>query len=336
MTLIAVSSILLVSLGGSEMAFAQSTISTITIAQPNLPSIVFSDSSVNVGIDADGNGVLSFQSLIDDGTVVIENQGTNSVRFELDRTDVQWQSVNAAIDGTIGTDTFLIPTFSETHTVLYNGTHLAFHFDDPTYRGTTPSLPLQASLHVRAADQYPNNPNVDIDIGVTTFTITDPPPPPPPLCETTLGAISLDFGTVNVGVITPVDGGTVVVENTGAVSADVNIGAGHWCEGPCFTGLTSFPIQMLNSQTSFSQGAGTLYAAKTAFMVHGYGVDNGAIIRGSTSAPFVTLPLFTLAADAEGTAYLQTDVVLDIKASTAINTFEGDLEQVIIIESECG
>ena len=310
----------------------KSITSTITIAQPNLPSIVFSDSSVNVGIDADGNGVLSFQSLIDDGTVVIENQGTNSVRFELDRTDVQWQSVNAAIDGTIGTDTFLIPTFSETHTVLYNGTHLAFHFDDPTYRGTTPSLPLQASLHVRAADQYPNNPNVDIDIGVTTFTITDVVLN----CETTLGAKSLDFDTMNVGDTTPVDGGTVVVENTGAMSADVNIGAGHWCEGPCFTGVTLSPVQMFNSQTRFSADAGTLYAAKTAFTVHQYSLDAGAIIRGTTSAPFEPVPLFALAADAEDTVYLQTNIVLNILPGTAINTFEGGLEQEIIIESECG
>ncbi len=332
MTLIVVSSILLISLGGGERAFAQSAIATMTIAQPNLPTITFTNNTtVDIPLNADGSGIFEFQSLINDGTITITNQGSNSLRFEFDRDDNAFASINPDNNGLPAIATFQIASFTETHTVVYNRTHLAFNLDNSDFRGTTPSLPLQASLHELGADIYDSNPSVHVVVGNTNFRFIDPP-----LCETTLGAVDLDFGTVNVGDTTPVDGGTVVVENTGAVSADVNIGASHWCEGPCFTGLTSFPIQMLNSQTSFSKDAGTLYAAKTAFTVHGYGVDNGAIIRGNTASPFVTPPLFTIAADAEDTVYLQTNVVLDIKPSTAINTFEGDLEQEIIIESECG
>ena len=334
MTLIAVSSILLISLGGGERAFAQSAIATMTIAQPNLPTITFTNNTtVDIPLNADGNGIFEFQSLVDDGIITIANQGSNSLRFELDRSDTQWDSVNAGTNGVISTNTFTIPTFSENHTVLYNGTHLAFNFGDSTYRGTTPSLPLQASLHELGANVYDSNPSVHVVVGNTSFRFTDPAGP---LCELTLGAISLDFGTVNVGDTTPVDGGTVVVENTGAMSADVNIGAGHWCEGPCFIGSTPSDVEMFNSQTSFSTDAGTLYAAKTAFTAHGYSLDAGAIIRGSDTSPFVLPPLFLLTtSNSTGTVYLQTNVVLNIMPGTAINTFEGDLEQEIIIDADC-
>ncbi len=307
----------------------KSITSTITIAQSNLPSIVFSDSSVNVGIDADGNGVLSFQSLIDDGTVVIENQGTNSVRFELDRTDAQWQSVNADIDGTIGTATFEIPTFTEGHTVLYNGTHLAFHFDDPTYRGTTPSLPLQASLHVRAADQYPSNPNVDIDIGVTTFTITDPAPP---LCELTLGAQSLDLGTVIIGQIT--NNASIVVENTGIMTNNVKIGADHWCAGGCFTDGARQASQLSNTQTRFDIDVNTAYADRKEFTNFSY---DGSGTRGTDRFPFLTPDLFSLipGTNSTGTAYLQVEVELINVPGQVSNRFTGDISQVIVLVSDC-
>ena len=301
--------------------------STMFITQSNPSTITFNDATVDVFLDDTGKGTFEYASLIDGTIVTTRNLGSNVIQFTLDPAG-PYNDRNPDQAGMPDEDPFQIQNFqSGVHTVMYNKTHFTFNFDDPSFTGLTPAISFQAATHT-AADALPA---VDSDLANITFNITDTPP----ACETTLGAISLDFGTVNVGDTTPVDGGTVVVRNTGAVSADVNIGAGHWCEGPCFTGVTSFPVQMLNSQTSFSQGAGTLYAAKTAFTVHGYGVDNGAIIRGSTSLPFVTPPLFTLAANTEGTAYLQTNVVLDIMPSTAINTFTGDLEQEIIIESEC-
>ena len=304
----------------------ESITSTITIAQSNLPSIAFTNNTtVDIPLNADGNGIFEFQSLMNDGTITIANQGSNNLRFELDRSDTQWDSVNAGTNGVISTNTFTIPTFSENHTVLYNGTHLAFHFDDPTYRGTTPSLPLQASLHVRAADQYPNNPFVDVAIGNTSFTFIDPPPPP--LCQTTIGAVSLDFGNIRVGVTTNLDDdGTIEIVNSGSMNAVVNIGAYSWCiPTGCVVGdIMTTP--MINTQTRYHMDMMS-YVGKTSFEVIDY------------TMPIPDTPpltnLFSIPPNSDDLVYLQVEVALRDIPNIEQNRFTGDVTQEIVVDSEC-
>ena len=340
MTLIVVSSILLISLGGGERAFAQSAIATMTIAQPNLPTITFTNNTtVDIPLNADGSGIFAFQSLINDGTVTITNQGSNNLRFEFDRDDNAFASINPDNNGLPAIATFQIASFTETHTVVYNRTHLAFNLDNFNFRGTTPSLPLQASLHELGADIYDSNPSVHVVVGNTNFRFIDPP-----LCETTLGAVDLDFGTVRIGDIP--NEGTIVVENTGAVSSDVKIGAGFWCAGAggCFNGESSAPssslnIIMDNFRTRYDADPNTTYANKQMFESFGLerdATDSSMVTRGTIDNPFLMPDLFTLAPSASDTAYLQVEVVLRGGGSTFTeNRYTGNMSQTIIIESDC-
>ncbi len=327
-TLIAVSLILLVSLGGSEKVFAQTTTSTMNITQLNLPTITFPDTTVDIVLNDTGKAVFEFQSLIDDGTITIENQGANNIRFEFDSSNSTINSLNRDTNGVIPTDTFTIPTLTEGHTVLYNGTHLEFDFDNPNFLGTTPSLALQVSLHELPIDVVDNNPFVDVDVGNTIFNII------PPICETTIGDVTLDFGTFSPGDIT--NEGTIAVENTGNVVNNVTIGADNWCPGDDGCTISNAPrAVILNTQTRFSTSTSE-YAEKTPFEFFVYTTDGTNLILGGLLKPFLTPDLFTLQPSDSGTAYLQTEIELRGQNGFADSRFMGNISQVIFIGSECG
>ena len=295
----------------------ESVVVTLDIRQPDLPTVTFSNSTVDVAIDGEGNGLLAFQSLIDDGIVTITNQGANNIRFEFDRTNATFNSINPDDDGLPATASFTIPTFTESHTIVYNRTHLAFNFNDPTYRGTTPSLPLQVSLHGLSLDVYRNNPPVHAAVGNTSFTIIDPP-----LCETKIGAVELNLGTFGIGEETPVNGATIEIKNSGNASNDITIGADYWCDA-LDNDCTAVNDVMLPSTTSFASGPDVVYAAKTQF------TDN--FVAGTTPIPNdVTLFLLT-ASNSTAMAYLQVSIDLLPEQGR----FTGSVSQEILIGTTC-
>ena len=149
---------------------------------------------------------------------------------------------------------------------------------------------------------------------------------------------------MEVGDIT--NDGTLVVENTGSMQNDVNIGAGYWCSGAggCFNGestvhRSSVNVIMDNFQTRYGAGPNTTYANKQmfeSFVFERVTPESDFIKRGSVDSPFLMPDLFPLAPSASDTAYLQVEVVLRGGGSTFTeNRFTGDISQAIILESEC-
>ncbi len=310
---------------------------TMNVSQPNLPTITFLETTIDIGLDDTGRGFLELQSLVDAGTVSVADQGALNLRLEFDRLSVLYAAALPRSNGIFSLTEIPVPASADITglVVILNATHIEFKHSDPSVRGLLTSIPLQATIHEQATSIYANNLFVHRVIANTVFNITDVVPVDPvvTLCEFTLGAVSLDLGTANVGDETSVDGGTIVVENSGNMSHNLNIGADHWCDGSvCIVrNVAATPI-MDNSQTRFDITAGVAYADKKTFTVFEYGTDAGNAIRGTTASPFVLPPLFTLPPSTPGTAYLQTEVALRDVVGLEQNRFEGDVVQEIIIE----
>ena len=310
---------------------------TMNVSQPNLPTITFLETTIDIGLDDTGRGFLELQSLVDAGTVSVADQGALNLRLEFDRLSVLYAAALPRSNGIFSLTEIPVPASADITglVVILNATHIEFKHSDPSVRGLLTSIPLQATIHEQATSIYANNQFVHRVIANTVFNITDVVPVDPvvTLCEFTLGAVSLDLGTANVGDETSVDGGTIVVENSGNMSHNLNIGADHWCDGSvCIVrNVAATPI-MDNSQTRFDITAGVAYADKKTFTVFEYGTDAGNAIRGTTASPFVLPPLFTLPPSTPGTAYLQTEVALRDVVGLEQNRFEGDVVQEIIIE----
>ena len=309
---------------------------TMNVSQPNLPTITFLETTIDIGLDDTGRGFLELQSLVDAGTVSVADQGALNLRLEFDRLSVLYAAALPGSNGIFSLTEIPVPASADISglVVILNATHIEFKHTDPSVRGLLTSIPLQATIHEQATSIYRNNLFVHRVIANTVFNITDPPP----ICAFTLDAVSLDLGTANVGGETPVDGGTIVVRNSGSMSHNVNIGADHWCDGSvCIVRNvavipTPTPI-MDNSQTRFATTANVAYDEKKTFTVFEYGTDAGNAIRGTTASPFVLPPLFLLTtSNSTGTAYLQTEVALRDVVGLAQNRFEGDVVQEIIIE----
>ena len=169
MTIIAVSSILLASLGGG-MVFAQELKATTVVVVT--PIITFNDVTLDVTLDADGVGSIEFSDLVDGTIVTTENRGTNVIQFILNPVG-PYSGVNPNNLGVAHGLPFQIRDFeTDTHTVVYNKTHFTFNLDDPTFSGQTPSIRFQASLH-SAADVLPVEASDIADITFKHHRCTD-------------------------------------------------------------------------------------------------------------------------------------------------------------------
>ena len=306
---------------------------TMTIEQPTLPAIMFNDATVNIVLDDAGVGYLELASLIGDPIVITENANNNeTIQFQFDMTG-PYSTANPDASGAVTETPFEIQNFaSGAHELVYNRTHIMFDFDDPNFTGLSPSVTIEASLH-SAYDVFPF---IHQDLGDLRFNITDIL-----LCAHTVGAVSIDFGNIRVGVTTNLDDdGTIAIKNSGSMSNMVKIGADHWCsEGACIINNNVITTQMDNSQTRFATSPNVEYADKKAEFEN-FGYDQNAagnIIRGSPAFPFMTHDLFSLipGENSTGTAYLQVDVALRPILGLEQNRFTGSVSQEIVIESDC-
>ena len=135
MTLIAVSSILLVSFGGSEMVFAQQTTATMILEQPNLPTITFTNGTVDVVLDDTGRGYVEF-ALIGEPTIVLENKALSDVvTFEFPPGSDFFPRNPRGLDRITDNITFQIAEgfAPNRHILLYNITHLTFQLTNPGF-----------------------------------------------------------------------------------------------------------------------------------------------------------------------------------------------------------
>ncbi len=208
MTIIAVSSILLASLGGG-MVFAQELKATTVVEAT--PIITFNDVRLDVTLDVDGVGSIEFSDLVDGTTVTTENRGTNVIQFILNPVG-PYSGVNPNNLGVAHGLPFQIRDFeTDTHTVVYNKTHFTFNLDDPTFSGETPSIRFQASLH-SAADVLPVEAS---DIADITFNIIGAQIPAITFNDATV-PITLDAdGVGSIEFSDLVDGTIVTTENRG-------------------------------------------------------------------------------------------------------------------------
>ena len=332
MTIIAVSSILLASLGGAEMVFAQGSDhidAEATIQQDNLPTITFGDGSLTVTLNNDGEGSVRLSDLIS-STVTIDNQGSNVIQFILDPDNVTLSPRNPNAAGVVDGTPFQIPSFQTgVHTVVYNKTHFTFNFDDPTFSGTTPNVILQANIQ-SDADTLPA---IHEDKANIAFVITGAPM----ICEGNRGATDFSFGTLELNAEST--DGTVVIENTGTVPINVDIGGDPWCPEAgdgCINEATDPDtlnrLVMIPSRTHFSETPNVAYATKTAFTDFDY--DTSPLARPTDN---LDLPLFSspLAINDENTAYLQINIELIPESDGSISRFTGDLTQEIWFVYSC-
>ena len=260
MTIIAVSSILLVSLGGG-MVFAQSLIAnTVVVAAP---IITFNDVTLDVTLDADGVGSIEFSDLIDGTTVTTENLASNVIQFSLDPAGPH-NARNPNNSGVADGDTFEIPSFQTgAHTVVYNKTHFTFDFDDATFSGSTPNVSFQASIH-SAADVLPVEAS---DIADITFTIAGFETPPAPTITFNDATLDVTLDANGVGSIEfsdLIDGTTVTTENQGSnvIQFSLDPAGPHNARNPNNSGVAdgdTFEIP------SFQTGAHTVVYNKTHF-----------------------------------------------------------------------
>ena len=212
MTIIAVSSILLASLGGG-MVFAQELKATTVVEAT--PIITFNDVTLDVTLDADGVGSIEFSDLVDGTTVTTENRGTNVIQFILNPVG-PYSGVNPNNLGVAHGLPFQIRDFeTDTHTVVYNKTHFTFNLDNPTFSGATPSIRFQASLH-SAADVLPVEAS---DIADITFNIVGFVAAPTPAITFNDATVPITLDADGVGSIEfsdLVDGTIVTTENIGS------------------------------------------------------------------------------------------------------------------------
>ena len=331
MTIIAVSSILLASLGGAEMVFAQADTDHLeadaTIQQDNLPTITFGDASLTVTLNNDGEGSVRLSDLIS-STVTIQNQGSNVIQFILDPDNVTLSPRNPNAAGVVDGTPFQIPSFQTgVHTVVYNKTHFTFNFDDPTFSGTTPNVILQANIQ-SDADTLPA---IHEDKANIAFVITGATP----LCEGTRGATNFSFGPLELNAESA--DGTVVIENTGNMPVAVDIGGDPWCpeeDDGCINEATDpdtlNTLVMTPSRTHFSENPSVEYADKTPFTDFNY--NTLLPVRPDN----LDLPLFSsLAINEEDTAYLQVNIELIPEPDGSISRFIGDATQEIWFSYDC-
>ena len=316
-----------------ELPPSQHITGTATISQPDLPTITFNDATVDIALNSEGVGSVAFASLVDGTIVSTENLGSNVIQFILDPDDVTLSPRNPNAAGVVDEMPFQIPSFQTgAHTVVYNKTHFTFNFNDPTFTGTTPNVILQANIQSNANTL----PAIHEDKANIAFNIITRVPQ---LCETTLGAVSLDFGTLRVG--DKSSDATIEVENTGTMNNDVNIGADHWCAGgACVIDDTLSLTPMVNTQTKFDTSDDVVaYADKKEFMNFNYDTTGSIPTReGDTTLPFTTVDLFSLTPTTptnSDTVNLQVEVVLRDVAGLEQNRFTGSVTQEIIIESDC-
>ncbi len=177
-----------------------------------------------------------------------------------------------------------------------------------------------------------------LDDGVQIIRIADSqsepetPTPENPVCELTLSAISLDFGTLSPGDIS--NEGTIAIQNSGNVNSNAKIGADFWCDA-VDNGCTGFNGVISPTQTSFGTTPNSPYASKQAFTDFLYDNTGASLVRGTLTLPFLTPDLFTLTPDETDTVYLQTLVELIPLDGGSPNRFTGAISQEMILESDC-
>ncbi len=301
-----------------ELPPSQHITGTATISQPDLPTITFNDATVDIALNSEGVGSVAFASLVDGTIVSTENLGSNVIQFILDPAGVHSdRNPNAA--GVADMNEFEIPSFQAgVHAVVYNKTHFTFNFNDPTFTGTTPNVRFQANIQ-SDADTLPAIHEDKANVAFNIITRV------PQLCETTVGAVSLDFGSLRVGDDESSDA-TIELENTGTMNNDVNIGADYWCDA-LDNGCTAVNDVMLPSTTSFASRPNVAYATKTQF------TDN--FVAGTTPIPNdVTLFLLT-ASNSTATTYLQVSIDLLPEDDGSAGRFTGSVSQEILIDTTC-
>ena len=291
---------------------------TVTITQPTLPTITFNDAPVNVRLsNTTGVGFLEMSSLIG-STVVTENLGSNMVEFQLDPNGPY--AANNAVSGVFSNSPFTLQNFETANlTVQFNGTHFRINHSDNTFAGTTPGIAFQASIHSAAGVI----PAINESLGTLTFGITVVP-----ICEITAIPLDATFGTVNVDNTS--SDIPIVVQNSGNIPIDVDIGGDYWCDATD-NGCTGSNGVIFPNQTRYGTTLNQSYADKTAFDHFEYDSTGGVLTRGTTESPFLTPDLFTLVANGANTIYFQVQVDLIPAASM----FAGAASQEITLESEC-
>ena len=289
----------------------------VTISQPNLPTVTFSNMTVNVSLDDSGVGFLAMSSLIG-GAVVTENLGSNVVEFQLDPDGPY--AANNAVSGVFSNSPFTLQNFETANlTVQFNGTHFRINHSDNTFAGTTPYVTFEASIHPDTG----NDPAIHEDLGGLMFNITVDP-----ICGITANPPDTTFGTVNVDNTS--SDISIVVQNSGNIPINVDIGGDYWCNATD-NGCTGSNGVIFPNQTRFGTTLNESYADKTKFANLGYDTTNSPPTRGTITAPFMTLDLFTLVANGADTVYFQVQVDLIPEAST----FAGAVSQEITLQSEC-
>ena len=299
------------------------TEAAVTISQSTLPTITFSNMTVNVILDDSGVGYFEL-ALLRDGAVILENLGSNVVEFQLDP-DGPYAANNADGSGVYSNNAFPLQDFETANlTVQFNGTHFRINHSDNTFAGTTPHVTFEASIHPATG----NDPAIHEDLGGLMFNITVDP-----ICQYTVNPRDATFGTVNVGNTS--DDIAISVVNSGNMPIVVDVGADHWCDATtsgCITGNTVNPAVMQPGTTHFTTSdVTTAYASKTAFTDFDYDTTNSPPTRGTTEAQFLTPNLFTLVANGADIVYFQVQVDLIPEASM----FAGAVSQEIILSSEC-
>ena len=310
---------------------------TATISQPDLPTITFNDATVDIALNSEGVGSVAFASLVDGTIVTTENLGgSNVIQFILDPDDPELRPRNPNAAGVVDEMPFQIPSFQTgAHTVVYNKTHFTFNFDDPTFTGTTPNVILQANIQ-SDADTLPAIHEDKADIA---FNIT------PKICSSSIGAVSLDFGSLRVGAES--NDGTIVVDNDGNVPVNVDIGADPWCDAldnGCTSSSTANAVNTAVMQPSVTRFAGKvlpfvgdvpLYAAKTPFTNFDFNTTLTPVTRGNSTHLYTDNDLFTLEHDEDGTTYLQVSIALPAESDGSAGRFAGDVTQGIWFSYDC-
>ena len=322
------------------IAPSQHITGTATISQPDLPTITFNDATVDIALNSEGVGSVAFASLVDGTIVSTENLGSNVIQFILDPDDVTLSPRNPNAAGVVDETPFQIPSFQTgAHTVVYNKTHFTFNFNDPTFTGTTPNVILQANIQSDANTL----PAIHEDKANIAFNITGVTE----ICSSSVGAVSLDFGSLKVGGGESSDG-TIVVDNDGNVPVNVDIGADPWCrasDNGCISSSTVNAVNTAVMQPSvtrfvgdvppFTSGEVPLYAAKTPFTNFDFDTTLTPVTRGNSTHLYADNDLFTLEHDEDGTAYLQVSIVLPAESDGSAGRFAGDVTQGIWFDYDC-
>ena len=323
-----------------ELPPSQHITGIATISQPDLPTITFNNATVDITLNSEGAGSVAFASLVDGTIVSAENLGSNVIQFILDPAGVHSdRNPNAA--GVADMNEFEIPSFQAgVHAVVYNKTHFTFNFNDPTFTGTTPNVRFQANIQ-SDADTLPAIHEDKADIA---FNIA------PKICSSSVGAVSLDFGSLRVGAES--NDGTIVVDNDGNVPVNVDIGADPWCDALDNGCTSSSTVNAVNtavmqpSVTHFGITSGLPYSgpppppgspptAKTPFTNFDFNTTLTPVTRGNSTHLYADNDLFTLEHDEDGTAYLQVSIALPAESDGSAGRFAGDVTQGIWFSYDC-